>query len=93
MPTVDIIGYLWLKRQALDLDGLPDVLDLQADLQRLGLECVRVTDIKIFGATTMPSVEHIRRDPEEWERLVHDVIVRSSVEDTIHMIHEGGEHE
>lgn len=93
MPTFDIIGYLWLKRQALDLDGLPDVLELAGDLQRSGLECIRVEDVKVLGRPMSASVQLIRREREEWEQLIHDTIVGASVEHTASMFYEAGDGE
>lgn len=92
MPTINIIGYLWHNRQALNLDGLPDVLEMVADLQRLGLECVRVGDILVFGVPIEePSVELMTRTSDEWSRLVEDLIVSSAAEEAAHM--HGGGHE
>lgn len=93
MPTTDIIGYLWYNRQALDLDGLPDVLELVADLQRAGLGCVRVEDRRVLGQLAGTSVQLIRKEHSKWDDVVYDAILRTSVEHTTHMIHEAGEHE
>lgn len=91
MPTTDIIGYLWYNRQALDLDGLPDVLDLVADLQRSGLECVRVEDLKVLGQLAGTTVQLVRKERDEWDLLVHDTIVNAAVEHTASMFHEAGD--
>ena len=93
MPTTDIIGYLWYNRQALNLDGLPDVLELVADLQRSGLECIRVEDMKVLGQRTGTTVQLVRRERAEWDRLVHDTIINASVEHTTSMFHEEGDGE
>lgn len=93
MPTTDIIGYLWYNRQALDLDGLPDVLDLVADLQRSGLECIRVEDMKVLGKLAGTTVQLVRKERDEWDRLVHDTIINAAVEHTTNMFHEAGEGE
>lgn len=91
MPTTDIIGYLWYNRQALDIDGLPDVLELVADLQRSGLECIRVEDMKVLGQRAGTTVQLVRKERAEWDRLVHDTILRAAVEHTADMIHEAGD--
>lgn len=88
MPTTNIIGYLWSKRQELDLDGLPDVLEMAADLQRNGLQCVQVEDITILGMYMEPSVHLVLRDPLDWATLVEDAIITATVERTIDMLHE-----
>lgn len=90
MPTINIIGYLWHNRQALDLDGLPDVLEMVADLQRLGLECVRAHDVFIMGSLIdTPIVELITRTSDEWAPLVENIIVSAAAQDASHM-HGGG---
>jgi hypothetical protein len=89
MPTSNIIGYLWSQRQDLDIDGIPDLLQLVSDFQRLGLECVRIDEISIFGLEVEPSVTLIRRETEEWQPLVEEALVRASVEHTLHMLHWG----
>lgn len=88
MPTINIIGYLWSKRQELELDGLPDVLEMVADLQRTGLECVQVADIVILGMYVEPSVHLVLRTPEDWASLVEDAIITASAEHTIGMLHQ-----
>lgn len=92
MPTVDIIGYLWSRRQDLELYSLPDVIQFTSDLMRGGLECIRVRDIEIFGFSTgLPSIEYVRKEAEDWESLVHNAIIAASVEGVIHMSHEVGD--
>ena len=91
MPALDIIGYLWSKRQHLDIDGLPDILELVADLQRGGLDCIRVDDVKVLGSPVGVSVQLIRKEPEEWYSLVHEIIVDSAVARTISMFEGDGE--
>ena len=88
MPTTDIIGYLWSNRQELELDGLPEVLHMIADLQEVGLECVEVGEVKVFGVPLEASGRLIRRTDEEWNDLVHKAILSSAVEHTIGMIHQ-----
>lgn len=91
MPTTDIIGYLWLKRQDLELDGLPDVLNLIADFQELGLECIRVNGYSIFGVPTGAVVQLIQREHEEWDELIHNALLSAAVGNTIAMLHEDGD--
>jgi hypothetical protein len=81
MPTVDIIGYLWSKRQALGLDGIPDALQMASDLQRAGLEAVRVEDQTVFGVPTGVAVTLVRRDPVAWDDLVSNAIVSAAAQD------------
>ena len=93
MPTMNIIGYLWSRRQHLELDGISDVLEMVADLQRLGLDCVRAHDIEILGIPRpdIPAIQLVEREPHDWALLVEDAIIHSTVEDTIHMLHEDGD--
>lgn len=93
MPTSDIIGYLWMNRHSLDLDGIPDVLTMAGDLQRQGVEVARVEDIKILGRPAGVTVQLLRRDRDEWSTLVHEAILSASVADTINMTHEAGDDE
>lgn len=94
MPTMDIIGYLWSRRQDLDLYSVPDALQLAADLSRNGLECVEVKDIEVFGVSLgEPSVTWVRLDPEEWEWMVENAIARGATEHAIHMLHQDGDDE
>lgn len=88
MPTTDIIGYLWGNRQAFEFDGIPDVLQTIADLQRTGLECIRVEDVMIFGSPAGTSVQLVRREPEEWAGLIEDALIQNSIEHTIQMLHD-----
>lgn len=93
MPTMDIIGYLWSKKQDLDLYSVPDALQLATDLSRSGLECVEVEDIEVFGISLgAPSVTWVRLSAEEWEWLVEDALARAAAEHAIHML-QGGDHE
>lgn len=93
MPTTNIIGYLWHNRQALDIDGLPDVLQMVADLQRHGLECVQVKDIEIMGAYVTTNTWLVEREDSEWAWRVEDAIVTSAVEHALDMLHEDGDPE
>lgn len=93
MPTSDIIGYLWQKRQDLDLYSLPDVLDMVANLQRLGLDCVRAEDTIIFGVPAGASIQFVRLEIEEWDRLVHAALLDAAVQNAIHMSDLGGDGE
>ena len=81
MPTIDIIGYLWTNRQALGLEGLPDVLQMASDLQRTGVEVVRAEDLTVFGITSGASVVMIERTHEEWGGLVESAIIQASVDE------------
>lgn len=81
MPTIDIIGYLWTNRQALGLEGLPDVLQMASDLQRAGIETVRAEDLTVFGIMSGASVVLIERPHEEWEDLVGSAIIQASVDE------------
>lgn len=87
MPTTDIIGYLWGNRQELELTTLSDALHLAADLEHVGLTCVSIEEVKVFGTTLETRGEFIRRTPEEWDRLVHAAILSSAVEHTTGMLH------
>ena len=86
MPTTDIIGYLWSKRQALELDGIPDVLNMVSDLQHVGLICVEVSEIKVFGAVIDTQGRLVKLDAAEWDELVHAALLSSAVEHTTNMI-------
>lgn len=88
MPTSNIIGYLWSNRQDLDIDGLPDLLQVISDLQRCGLDAVRVEELKVFGAPVGTSVQLVERTAEEWSSLVEEALVQSAIEHTIDMLHE-----
>lgn len=88
MPTTNIIGYLWHNRQDLNLDGLPDVLDMVADLQRLGMTCVRVETISVLGQPATASVQLVMLPDEDWAKLVENALINASIENTIHMFHE-----
>lgn len=89
MPTTDIIGYLWTKRQELDLYSLADVLQFTHDLVINGLDAIRVEDIEVFGIPTGEArVEYVRLTHEEWEPLITDLIVSAAAADAVHMIHE-----
>ena len=90
MPTTNIIGYLWSKRQLLDLDTPADVLEMVADLQRLGVECVRLSDIKVLGVPVSASVQITEADEVTWKELVHEAVLAASVEDTVHMLNGEG---
>lgn len=92
MPTTDIIGYLWTKRQELNLYSLSDVFQLVADLSRNGLECVDVTDVAVFGVSIgQPSIAWVRLSEEEWDWMVADAIAQASVEHAVHMLHQAGD--
>ena len=91
MPTMDIIGYLWSKRQDLDLYSVPDAIQLAHDLVVAGLDCIEVQDIEVFGVSTGEvSVQWDRRTPEEWEPLVENAIAKAATEHVIHMFHQLG---
>ena len=91
MPTTDILGYLWTKRQALELADIPETVELAADLQRAGLECIRIETRRVLGRTAGSSVQLVRKTPEQWAVLVEAVIVNSAVEHASSMLHEGAE--
>lgn len=94
MPTMDIIGYLWSRKQDLNLYSVPDVLQLASDLSRAGLECLDVKDIEVLGVSIgQPSVAWVRLSAEEWEWMVEDAIAKAAAEHAIHMIHEDGDSE
>ena len=94
MPTTDIIGYLWDHRQELEISDVPDLLAFMADLQRIGLEAVRVEDRTIFGSYAGAAVTWPRLPAEEWGELVHAAILSSAVESTARMLHpEDGDEE
>lgn len=94
MPTMDIIGYLWSKRQDLNLYSVPDVLQLVSDLERNGLECVEVKDVEVFGVSIgQPSVSWTRLSEEEWEWMVENAIAKAAAEHSIHMLHQDGDDE
>lgn len=94
MPTMDIIGYLWSRKQDLNLYSEADVLQLASDLARSGLECLDVTDVEVFGVSIgQPSVAWVRLSDEEWEWMVEDAIAKAAAENAIHMIHEDGDEE
>lgn len=88
MPTTDIIGYLWSNRQDLSLSGVADVLEFAADLQRTGLRCVDLDDVKVMGTPVAVTVQWQRLEPAEWAVLVEDAIVTASASHTIEMLHE-----
>lgn len=81
MPTTDIIGYLWSSKQALDLDGVPDCIQMAADLQRSGVECVRLMESKILGVTVSSTTHFVRRPDTEWADLVAEAIRLAAARD------------
>ena len=93
MPTTNIIGYLWSQRQALGIKTPADVLSFAADLQRLSINVLRLSDIKVLGAPVGVSVQLVEHTDGEWADIVFDGIMSASVENAAHMIHEeaGGE--
>lgn len=93
MPTQDIIGYLWSKRQELDLYSVSDVLQMTRDLNEVGLSAVSVSQLSVLGIQTDEvSVVWDRRTPDEWAKLVENAIAKAAVEHTSHMF-QGGEFE
>lgn len=93
MPTMDIIGYLWSKKQDLDLYSVPDVLQLASDLARNGLECIDITDIEVFGVSIgQPSIAWVRLDEEEWSWMVENALASAAAEHAVHML-QGGDSE
>lgn len=86
MPTSDIIGYLWSKRQALDIQTTSEAVSLTADLLESGVDCIQVEDIRVLGSVIGVSTSYPRKTEEEWDRLVHDAILRSAVANTVHMM-------
>src|SRR5690606_19495593 len=88
MPTMDIIGYLWTKRQELDLYSVADALQLVADLTRQGLDCIQLMEMSIMGVPLdHSSVVWRRLQPEEWEGLVADLIAESATEHALEMLY------
>lgn len=90
MPTTDIIGYLWSNRQELELDGLPDVIHMAGDLQHIGLACVEISEISVFGISLETRSSLVLRTTEEWADLVHKAILSSAIEHTVDMLHVSG---
>lgn len=88
MPSTDIIGYLWSKRHAFDIQAPSEAVRLAADLLDGGLDCIHVEDQLTLGIVSGVTTEYPRKAPEEWDDLVHKTIVDAAVADTIHMMSE-----
>lgn len=86
MPSTDIIGYLWMKRQSFGIETPADAMDLVSDLLIAGLDCIQVEDQKTLGIITGATTSYPRKTQEEWDELVHKAIVDASVAQTIHMM-------
>lgn len=86
MPTTDIIGYLWGKRQALDLQSVSEAVSLAADLLSQGVECIQVTEMTALGITIGISTSYPRKTQEEWDEILHAAIVTAAVAETEHMM-------
>lgn len=93
MPTTDIIGYLWTERQHLDLDGLPDVLQMVHDLAEAGLPVVILDEHKVLGLVIGTTARLVRRTPAEWSNLVEKAIIDASLQGIEDMVHQGGDDE
>lgn len=90
MPTTHIIGYLWNHRKALDIQSIPDMLQLMSDLQRNGCEVVRVEDVVVLGKPIgATSVSWVSLTDEEWAERIEEAILKGAIEHTIHMLHRG----
>lgn len=79
MPTDDIIGYLARNKQDLSLDSNVDIFEMATDLQRVGLDLIRVNETKIFGTPTGFSVQWVKLTDEEWADLIHSALLDASV--------------
>lgn len=90
MPTLTIIGYLWLRRHSLGIETVSDVLNLMADLWGSGLDCLQVEDQIVLGTPVGASSHFPRRTREEWDDLVHSTLLDASVARTVHMMDDGG---
>lgn len=86
MPAMDIIGYLWTKRQSFSIDTPAQVLRLAADLYDAELDCLNVEDQLVLGQKIGVSTSYPRRTEEEWDELVHEAILKASVAETVHMM-------
>lgn len=86
MPALDIIGYLWMKREALAIETLPAAVSFAADLMTGGLDCVQVKDVKVLGQVIGVSTSYPRKTEEEWDGLVSAAIVDAAVAHTVHMM-------
>lgn len=86
MPALDIIGYLWTKREALDIESLPAAMNFAADLMTAGLDCIQVQDVKVLGQVIGVSTSYPRKTEEEWDEIVEAAIVDAAVAHTVHMM-------
>lgn len=86
MPTSDIIGYLWAKRQVLDIQSVAEAVSLAADLIEQGVDCIRVEEMAALGLTIGVSTSYPRKSQEEWDHIVHDAILTAAVAETEHML-------
>lgn len=86
MPTTDIIGYLWGKRQVLDLHSVSEAVSLTADLLEQGVECIRVEEMTALGITIGISTSYPRKTQEEWDEILHEAIITASVAEAEHMM-------
>lgn len=86
MPALDILGYLWMKRQELDIQTKDEAVSLAADLMTSGLDCIQIEDVTMFGLVVGARASYPRKTKEEWDELVHRAIVDASVAHTVHMM-------
>lgn len=86
MPTTDIIGYLWGKRQVLDLSSVAEAVSLAADLIAQGVECIQVKEMTALGTVIGVSTSYPRKTKDEWDEILHEAIVTAAVAETEHMM-------
>lgn len=86
MPTTDIIGYLWSRRQDFDIRSQAEAIIMAGDLVEIGLPCIEVEDAKILGQVVGASTKYLRHTADEWDALVHDKVVEASALHATHML-------
>ena len=85
VPTTTIIGYLWSKREALDVQDMPELLRLLADFNELGVDFLSIHEMTILGKPAGTEVMLDRKEPSDWDDLLARAITTAAVEDTVAM--------
>lgn len=86
MPALDILGYLWEKRQDVGIETPAEALRLAADLLDAGLSCIQIEDQITLGTITGATTTYPHKTREEWQALVHQTFVDDAVAHTHYMM-------
>lgn len=73
MPTLDILGYLWAKRDEYQIETPAEVFALVSTLLANGLAGVTLKDQKVFGNVIGAYVTLERKTVDEWEEIVQPI--------------------